>query len=397
MPLPRLSDRFRRKTQPLAALLPCLLMTACAHDMSGTWQGTLHGQSDVRTIVRIDKAGDGALAASVSFVDQGRDWGAGIPASLITSDGKSIKIAFDDIGGTYDGTVNRDGSLVAGIWTQYNGPRVFNLQRPTPASEWKDPSPHKIRFVTVDKDVTLEVLDWGGTGRPLVLLAGLGNTAHVFDKFAPKLTANYHVYGITRRGFGDSSNPAPTEDNYNADRLGDDVLAVLAALKLDHPVLAGHSVAGEELSSIGTRHPERVSGLIYLDAAQPYSILELKEPARPVRTVTAAATTTPPPRPVEPQMTGARGAIMHGTRDYAGIKPPFLAFVPVPHECQPNCNSDFAKIDTARMTALADTLEAHYPNAHVVRLPNANHYVFFSNEADVLRETTAFIDGLPKS
>ena len=48
------------------------------------------------------------------------------------------------------------------------------------------------------------------------------------------------------------------------------------------------------------------------------------------------------------------------------------------------------------MTALADTLEAHYPNAHVVRLPNANHYVFLSNEADVLREMNAFMDGLPK-
>jgi hypothetical protein len=33
----------------------------------------------------------------------------------------------------------------------------------------------------------------------------------------------------------------------------------------------------------------------------------------------------------------------------------------------------------------------------VVRLPNANHYVFMSNEADVLREMRAFINGLPAS
>ena len=39
---------------------------------------------------------------------------------------------------------------------------------------WKDPSPHKVSLVTVDRDVRLEVLDWGGPGRPLVLLAGLG-------------------------------------------------------------------------------------------------------------------------------------------------------------------------------------------------------------------------------
>jgi hypothetical protein len=69
-------------------------------------------------------------------------------------------------------------------------------------SPWKDPSPH--RFVTVEKGVRVEVLDWGGSGRPLVLLAGGGDTAHVFDDFAPKLTPSFHVYGITRRGFGES-------------------------------------------------------------------------------------------------------------------------------------------------------------------------------------------------
>jgi pimeloyl-ACP methyl ester carboxylesterase len=67
---------------------------------------------------------------------------------------------------------------------------------------WHDPSPHKLQFVTVDQNVKLEVLDWGGVGRPIVLLAGSRNTAHVFDDFAPKPNPEYHVYGITRRGFG---------------------------------------------------------------------------------------------------------------------------------------------------------------------------------------------------
>src|ERR1700694_1200037 len=67
-----------------------------------------------------------------------------------------------------------------------------------------DPSPHAVRFVTVEKGVQLEVLDWGGSGEAVVLLAGGGNTAHVFDDFAPKLASDHHVYGITRRGFGAS-------------------------------------------------------------------------------------------------------------------------------------------------------------------------------------------------
>lgn len=100
-----------------------------------------------------------------------------------------------------------------------------------------------VQFVTVDTDIALEVLDWGGTGRPVVLLAGLGGTAHDLGRFAPKLTANYHVYGITRRGFGASGTPAPLPANYTADRLGDDVLAVCDFLKLKRPVLIGHSIA----------------------------------------------------------------------------------------------------------------------------------------------------------
>jgi non-heme chloroperoxidase len=140
------------------------------------------------------------------------------------------------------------------------------------AQESPATSSPKAQFVIVDKDVKLEVLDWGGTGRPLVFLAGLGNTAYTFTKFAPQFTANYHVYGITRRGFGASSHPDPSIiSNYSADRLGDDVLAVIDALKLNRPILVGHSIAGEELSSIGSRHPEKVSGLIYLEAAYPYA------------------------------------------------------------------------------------------------------------------------------
>jgi hypothetical protein len=43
---------------------------------------------------------------------------------------------------------------------------------------------------------------------------------------------------------------------------------------LDRQVLAGHSLAGEELSSIGSRHPDRVAGLIYLDAGYGYALYD---------------------------------------------------------------------------------------------------------------------------
>src|SRR5882672_8842027 len=85
---------------------------------------------------------------------------------------------------------------------------------------WQDPSKHQVQFVTVEEGVRLEVLDWGGTGRPVVLLAGSGNTAHVFDEFAPKLASFYHEYGITRRGYGVSTH---SDSGYSEQRLAEDV------------------------------------------------------------------------------------------------------------------------------------------------------------------------------
>jgi pimeloyl-ACP methyl ester carboxylesterase len=127
------------------------------------------------------------------------------------------------------------------------------------------------QFVSVADGVRLEVLDWGGTGRPLVLLPGLGNTAHVFDSIAPELARHFHVYGITGRGFGASSVP---KSGYGADQLADDVMAIVKALDIHRPIIAGHSIAGEELSAIGTRYPNKIAGLIYLDAAHEYAIYD---------------------------------------------------------------------------------------------------------------------------
>jgi len=90
----------------------------------------------------------------------------------------------------------------------------------------------------------------------------------VFDDFAPKLTAHNRVYGITRRGFGVSGYK---EEVDVGERLGKDVLAVLDALKLDKPILAGHSVAGAELSWIASKHASRIAGLVYLEAGYSYA------------------------------------------------------------------------------------------------------------------------------
>jgi non-heme chloroperoxidase len=97
----------------------------------------------------------------------------------------------------------------------------------------------------------------------VVLLTGMRLTAHVYDEFAPKLTACCHVYAITRRGYGASSRPST---GYDDQRLADDVLEVLNQLKLVRPLLIGHSLAGGELATLGRQHSDRLGGLVFVEA-----------------------------------------------------------------------------------------------------------------------------------
>jgi pimeloyl-ACP methyl ester carboxylesterase len=112
--------------------------------------------------------------------------------------------------------------------------------------------------------VQLEVLDFGGAGSPIVLLPGLGATAHSYDDLAPLLAARHRVVALTRRGSGYSSKP---DFGFDTPRLAQDVLEVMDAMNLGKVVLVGHSIAGDELTWSGVHHPERFQGLVYLDAA----------------------------------------------------------------------------------------------------------------------------------
>lgn len=312
------------------------------------------------------------------------------------------------------------------------------------ACVWHDPSKHRAQLVTVEEDVRLEVLDWGGSGRPIVLLAGSGNTAHIYDDFAEKLSGTCcHVYGITRRGYGLSSHP---DSGYAEQRLADDVLQVLDSLKIVAPILVGHSMAGEELTRLGDEHSDRIAGLVYLDAASDPTDFPASSPAYMAlyQKLPEAMRNHPPtsapdlksfqayhdwkvrtnevPFPesdlrnsFECNPDGSVGkfrtaqqihqAIGSGAqkRDYSKIRVPVLAFFPSASDkprYQPKDAQERAAIENfdaataAYVNRWRKNLQSAPAGVRIVDLPGANHYVFLSNEADVLRELNAFLVGL---
>lgn len=282
-------------------------------------------------------------------------------------------------------------------------------------------------MVEVEPGVLLEVLDWGGPGEPMVFLTGLGDNAHVFDNFAYQFTDRYRVLGITRRGFGRSSQPVGGYDV--ATRAADDV-AVLDALGLERAIFVGHSMAGDELSALGASHAERVSKLVYLDAydygvhstlPQPpgpeYTDRDVqslenyaaayaryygsREPEAAMRDTyrldASGALVGPvsPPEITEKMKLGSRQA------DFAAIKAPTLAiFAPLAAE-QPfyyyldsaqkaEYDRTFPPILAWQQDALRRFREG-VRNARIIELPGAYHYLYITNEAFVVQEMNRFL------
>lgn len=276
-----------------------------------------------------------------------------------------------------------------------------------PAQPPQAHKPPKVQFVEVEPNVRLEVLDWGGNGRPVMMLPGLGDTAHIYDQLARKLTSAYHIYGITRRGFGASSVP---KSGYTASRLADDVLHVLDALKLDRPVLVGHSVAGEELSSIGARYSHRIGGLIYLDAAWDRTYVPPKESAGREKKGGFTKMGIPEQPKRVPGRFNPEDEVRAGVQkpDYGRIRVPALALYPTARSWKelmpgtPDIADPEKQVAAEQVVAamarirkhMAESFRTGVANSRVVEIPGAGHNVFQTNEADVLREMRQFLDSL---
>lgn len=317
------------------------------------------------------------------------------------------------------------------------------MNRTPPVSTWNDRSPHERRSIVVAENVQLEVLDWGGTGRPLVLLHGLGATAHSFDDLAPLLAKNFRVIGITRRGIGYSSRP---DHGYGQPRLAQDIIDVIDALRIDKAVFVGHSIAGDELTTLGGRHPDRVDGLIYLDAAYDRSGTMSERH----RELNASLPDRPQPRPEElqsyatmlryierigstpipegeliamrnmghPYLAGQLAVNLRFIQaieaaiarpNYAAIRAPALAIYATsagPDELlKPwhDANDAELRATLRELQGIRDRIQRHaidnfrhgMTHGRIVELPGASHWIFGSHQREVVEAIIDFVGGLP--
>jgi pimeloyl-ACP methyl ester carboxylesterase len=91
----------------------------------------------------------------------------------------------------------------------------------------------------------------------------MGCSAYIFNKFAPRFNDQFRVLALTRRGQGDSDIP---DTGYDADTLTEDIRRFMDHLHVEKAILAGHSLAGVELTHFAAKYPNKVDKLVYMDA-----------------------------------------------------------------------------------------------------------------------------------
>ncbi|HSU25205.1 MAG TPA: alpha/beta fold hydrolase [Pyrinomonadaceae bacterium] len=261
-----------------------------------------------------------------------------------------------------------------------------------------DKSPHKSAFVTAN-GIRMNYLDWGGAGDVVILLAGLGNDAHVFDEIAPSFTDKFHMIGLTRRGFGETERPAAGYDT--ATRV-EDIRAFMDAMKITRANLVGHSLAGDEMTRFATLYPQRVLKMVYLDAAydrtRNFSCTNDRPggmPANARRLVGEAmncpgwekivAPDMPPADMVNVQVSTMKSAVQFHP-DYTKIKAPSLAIYA--DADLPQAAGKLDEETTAKLAAWWKEKQApitrasieqfrkEMKNGQIVELKGATHYVF---------------------
>ena len=124
---------------------------------------------------------------------------------------------------------------------------------------------YRVSFPRLRSGIKVRVVENGNVDAPPVLMIhGWGCSAYIFRENMPAVAeAGFRAIALDLKGHGLSDKPQHASE-YTIDALVDHLAEVIDALKLQRPVLVGHSLGGSLIYHFASRHTERVRALALL-------------------------------------------------------------------------------------------------------------------------------------
>lgn len=117
-----------------------------------------------------------------------------------------------------------------------------------------------------------------GSGLPVVCLHGGWQDHHSWQRQVDRLADEYRMIAVDIRGHGRTG---PTDSrHYSIELFADDLERLLAALEVDHPLLAGISVGGMVIQTYLDRHPDAARGAVVGGPVQSMPPIDLPGPLK---------------------------------------------------------------------------------------------------------------------
>ncbi|QMW24221.1 alpha/beta fold hydrolase [Sandaracinobacteroides saxicola] len=107
-----------------------------------------------------------------------------------------------------------------------------------------------------------------GSGAPIVLLHGFPDHAAAWRPLIDQLSADHRVIAPDLRGYNLTERPLAI-DAYRPAALIGDIIGLLDALDLRQAILCGHDWGGVLAAWVAMTHPDRVAGLVLINAPPP--------------------------------------------------------------------------------------------------------------------------------
>ena len=118
------------------------------------------------------------------------------------------------------------------------------------------------KFVELPTGVRLQYVEQGEpAGIPVLLLHGISDSWHSYERVLPHLPKSIHAFALTQRGHGDSSRP---ETGYRFRDYAADAVAFMDVLALERAVIVGHSLGSTIAQRFAINYPERMLGLVLI-------------------------------------------------------------------------------------------------------------------------------------